>query len=60
VVWLIHSPGILVEFGFFLSWFDCSEDISKLVSLQLQILLTVLASFADGRACFNAAVGLTY
>jgi hypothetical protein len=39
-----------VEFGFFLSYFDCSEDISETGAFTVYNLFEGTASFVDSRA----------
>ena len=53
-----YTAGNPRTFGFFLSWFDCSEDISGTGQFTMTNIIQSTASFVDGRVCWGAAVGL--
>jgi hypothetical protein len=55
---MAYQDGDATTFGYYLSWIDCSEDISGTGLFTQTNLFFTTASFVNNRACFSNSVGL--
>jgi hypothetical protein len=46
-------------FGFILSWFDCSEDISGTGLFTTTNIINATDTYVDGRVCWGSSLQLT-